>query len=176
MIEITGDIWGYYDVGCNICITTNGFVKKNGWAVMGRGIALQAKKRFPNIDIRYGNMLGGPTSTGNPNTFMFVEEIAPRIFSFPVKRDWGICSPGNVVSHMTSTYKIGDIVPGWALKAEVEIIKESLLLLSIQHFNKRFDEIILPRPGCGAGELNWGWDVRPLCEEYGDWLKVITLK
>lgn len=177
MIEIIGNIWDYYDKGYNICITTNGFVKKNGCAVMGRGTALQAKRRFPRLDRKLGDMLGGPT-VDNPSTYwMLIEEIMPRVFTFPVKRDIDICSPDNIVKHMTWKFKIGDIVPGWALKAEVEIIKESLLLLSLQHFNKRFGEIILPRPGCGgAGELNWEWDVKPLCEGYEDWLSVITLK
>jgi hypothetical protein len=176
MIEITGNIWDYYDKGYNICITTNGFVKKDGCATMGRGTALQAKRRFNGIDRKLGSMLGGPTGITEPSRWMFVEEIAPRVFNFPVKRDLGICSPGNVVEHMTWKFKIGELVPGWALKVEIEIIKKSLLILSIQHFNKRFNEIILPRPGCGAGELNWEWDVKPLCEEYGDWLSVITLK
>ena len=39
--EITPDI---------ICITTNGFVKKDGCAVMGRGCAQEAKNRYPNIN------------------------------------------------------------------------------------------------------------------------------
>ena len=34
-------------------------------------------------------------------------------------------------------------------------------------------DIVLPRPGCGAGELDWETQVKPLCAEYGDWLWVI---
>jgi len=174
MIEITGNIWDYYDEGYSICITTNGFVNSKGCATMGKGIALQAKRYFRGIDRKLGDMLGGPTVVGNPSNWFIIEEIAPRVFTFPVKRDLGICTPNNVVEHMTWKFKIGDIAPGWALKAEIGIIRDSLILLDTRHTNKRFDEIILPRPGCGAGELNWKWDVKPLCEEYGDWLKVIT--
>lgn len=174
MIEIYGNIWFYYNKGYNICITTNGFVRKDGCAVMGRGTALQAKQRFSKLDRKLGDMLGGPTTVGNPSTWLLIEEIAPRIFTFPVKRDLGVCEIGNVVEHMTWKYKIGDVVPGWALKAEIGIIEESLRLLSILHQNKRFGHIILPRPGCGAGELDWIRHIEPLCKEYGDWLKVIT--
>lgn len=44
MRDIKGNIWTLYDSDptCYICITTNGFVKSNGEAVMGRGTALQA--------------------------------------------------------------------------------------------------------------------------------------
>ena len=38
MKEITGDLWDYYRRPMHtICITTNGTIKKNGKAVMGRG-------------------------------------------------------------------------------------------------------------------------------------------
>ena len=46
MKEITGDIWDYHKQGHWIVITTNGTVKSNGEAVMGRGIALQARAKF----------------------------------------------------------------------------------------------------------------------------------
>ena len=47
MKEVKGDIW---KSDCDIiAITTNGVVKKNGELVMGRGIASQAKQRYPDI-------------------------------------------------------------------------------------------------------------------------------
>ena len=45
MKEVTGNIWDYpADI---VCITTNGSTTRNGSAVMGKGIALQAKERYP---------------------------------------------------------------------------------------------------------------------------------
>lgn len=65
-----------------ICITTNGIIKTDGRAVMGKGIALEASKRFPGIDftlaehiIRHDNVPG-----------IIWEQ--PRIVSFPTKYDW----------------------------------------------------------------------------------------
>lgn len=56
MIELTGDLWRYYDDGY-VCITTNGFVKSNGECVMGRGVALQATQRFPGIAREIGKLI-----------------------------------------------------------------------------------------------------------------------
>jgi len=40
MKYIKDDIWKYHDRHTPIVITTNGYVKRNGECVMGRGIAL----------------------------------------------------------------------------------------------------------------------------------------
>ena len=40
MKEVKGDIWNFYNKGYWIVIPTNGTVKRNGEAVMGRGVAL----------------------------------------------------------------------------------------------------------------------------------------
>lgn len=57
MIIIKEDIWSKRTASTPICITTNGFVKRNGRCVMGRGIALQARNRFQNLDLALGNVI-----------------------------------------------------------------------------------------------------------------------
>ena len=81
MKEVVGNIWDYHKQGHWIVITTNGSVKSNGNAVMGRGIALQAKSRFLllaydlGIHIRCnGNILGVFPSY--------------KLMTFPVKYNW----------------------------------------------------------------------------------------
>ena len=55
MIEVLGNIWDYYENGFPICITTNGNVSGIGYNVMGKGIALEAKKRFPKLPKMIGD-------------------------------------------------------------------------------------------------------------------------
>ena len=60
MKEIYGDAWelfysGQFDV---LFITTNGTIKKDGKAVMGRGIAAEAKSKYPSIPSKLGELLG----------------------------------------------------------------------------------------------------------------------
>ena len=52
-----GDMWDSYDDVNMFCITTNNAIKKNGALVMGRGIAKEAKDRFPGLDLRLGSLI-----------------------------------------------------------------------------------------------------------------------
>lgn len=80
MIEIVGNIWQY--PAHKIVITTNGTVKSNGELVMGRGLALQAKTKFPNLAYDLGQAV---TLNGN-----HVQRIPKylSLISFPVKHNW----------------------------------------------------------------------------------------
>lgn len=81
MKEIKDDIWKYYDQGNWICITTNGFVKNNGECVMGRGVALQCKQRFP----MFPKILGDAIVKNGNVVNMFVNY---RLITLPVKHNW----------------------------------------------------------------------------------------
>lgn len=174
MIEIHGDLWDYYDRGFICCITTNGYVKKDRRAVMGRGTAKQALERFPDIDLELGFLI----KTLNPLYVLWLPYPSPqnrRLLAFPVKPDRGVCRPSkkNVVFHMRNKFRPGQTVPGWALIADLQVIKNSLDQLNTIYNWDKPKAIILPRPDCGVGGLNWESQVKPLCEEYGDWLWVI---
>lgn len=77
MIEQRGDIWS---VDAWRVITTNGYVKANGAAVMGRGTALQAAERYPWLP----HALGQRLRQGN-KVFAWGEI---RLFTLPVKHYW----------------------------------------------------------------------------------------
>ncbi|KKN22085.1 hypothetical protein LCGC14_0918910 [marine sediment metagenome] len=79
MKEATGDIWGMRREGVCVCITTNGTVKSNGSAVMGRGVAAQAVREVQGIEKRIGEAL---RHQGN-HLYMMGDYC-----TFPVKHDW----------------------------------------------------------------------------------------
>lgn len=81
MREEYGNIWDYHERGCWIAITTNGFVNGNGLNPMGRGIALQAARRFPS----FSQELGARIRESGNHVYPFPEY---RLFSFPVKQHW----------------------------------------------------------------------------------------
>lgn len=81
MREVVGNLWDYYRQGRWVAITTNGTVKANGEAVMGRGVALQAKRRFPELPL----LLGQKLSQYSNIPFILADF---RLVTLPVKHDW----------------------------------------------------------------------------------------
>ena len=151
---------------CIICITTNGFIKKNGCAVMGRGIARQIFKFMrPQLNLMYemGKLL---KEVGNI-VFPLCDYKGTNILTFPVKPKHAACLESNsseIVPHLRHKFKSGDFVPGWACAADLDIIKKSAEELKeylIQHNYKH--PVYLPKPGCGAGDRSYS-DVKKIIE------------
>ena len=82
MKELSGDIWIQAEKRkAYVVVPTNGTIKANGCAVMGRGLAKQAARRFPKLPKIIGTRikLHGNVITVNPRM---------RIVTFPVKHNW----------------------------------------------------------------------------------------
>lgn len=139
MKEIIGDLWD--QEADAICLTTNGFVKNCGRAVMGAGVALQAKQRWPEIDLKLGSHI---KDKGNMVgvVYWYREPKFTYIVSFPVKNNW---------------FENAD------LKLIEKSCKELVALADMCQWKK----IIVPKPGCANGKLQWK-EVKPLCEKYFD--------
>lgn len=156
MLETYGNIWDLAKDYEAVVITTNGFVKKNGEAVMGRGIAKEVVERFPDFPEALGNMI---TKFGN------------NVFGFKFDND---------PDHWYVTMPVKPIVgpngePGWRAKAQLDIIESSAhqiagsgdfygVLRNIEENEKRtITKVLMPRPGCGNGKLTWE-EVKPIIE------------
>lgn len=119
-------------------ITTNSTIKSNGSLVMGRGVALQAKKRFEKHDL--DRILGGLVQSRG-NVPFIIDHL--RLFTFPVKHNW----------HDD--------------KADIDLIVKSAErlheLTTVNDSDNFYQDIkfYLPRPGCGNGGLNWNNQVKP---------------
>lgn len=78
---IRGDLWQFHRLGHWVVITTNGDVNRRGEAVMGRGVARQAKERLPGI----AKSLGAGIKEGGNGVQAF---IGWKVLTMPVKRHW----------------------------------------------------------------------------------------
>lgn len=78
MLEEFGDFW--HIRGDLFCVTTNGATRISGDAVMGKGVALQARRKYPDIEIELGKLI---RLYGN-----HVFHLGHRIISFPTKHHW----------------------------------------------------------------------------------------
>jgi hypothetical protein len=118
-----------------ICITTNGNIKKDGKNVMGAGIALLAKNRFKDIDIKLGNLI----KTNGHVVQIIIIEPKPLV-SFPTKYNY------------------------WD-KSSVKLIEKSLIELVNLTDKMGWKKVILPKPGCNNGGSSWSRIIKPLVEQ-----------
>lgn len=114
-------------------ITTNGYVKTNGEAVMGRGCAREARDRYPGIAARLGRAIA---RSGNHVHGIDHDLYLGPILSFPVKHRWD--EPADPELIVRSAYE------------------------AVAAFDRYgVDTALLPRPGCGNGRLSWS-QIEPL--------------
>ena len=178
MLEQRGDLWVLaHQLNCDaVCFTSNGFVKKNGQAVTGKGSALEATLRWPDIPVLLGNRL----------KISFHVELFPKhlfkdmfydLVAFPVKPKNVIVNntQSNLVKHHHMNFRIGSVAPGWAALADINIIKKSAGELMSMIDENRWNVVLLVRPGCGNGGLRYE-DVKPVIQPIFDDRIIIVSK
>lgn len=136
MIIIKGDIWNIpsdYKV-----VTTNGIVMKDRRLVMGKGIAREARDKYPYLDLYLGKLV-----LQNGNHVHVVYYGKEGIISFPTKKHWKDNS-------------------------DIDLIKRSCLEMKEVLKEEKNITVLMPPPGCGNGGLNWedvGKVIEPLLDD-----------
>lgn len=123
MILEKGNMWSVFDSTDIFMITTNPIRRKDGAVVMGRGIALEAKTKYPTLPHDFGNML----ETYPNNIGLIGHYDYTRIYWFMVKHHWRD-------------------------RADLEVIKKSVTELRelLEWSDERVD---MNFPGIGNGKL-----------------------
>lgn len=129
-----------------VCVTTNGMVKRNGFAVMGAGIAREADLRF-GLSAKLGQYL---RAYGN-RTFYMGAYQNKAIICFPTKHNWRDSS-------------------------DLALIRESAENLVRMCDNRGITKCYLPPVGCGLGGLDWDTQVAPLLNSILDDRFVIVFR
>lgn len=136
MLEIKGDLW--LEAADARVITTNGDVNRDGLAVMGRGVALQAAQRFPRIRTALARRL---QQHGNQVYVLTPEEYTGiPTFEDPFERGPIVTMP---VKHH------------WREPADIYLIYQSCVELVFLADALGWQRVVMPRPGCGNGGLSW---------------------
>jgi O-acetyl-ADP-ribose deacetylase (regulator of RNase III) len=117
----------------------------NTEGVMGKGIALQFKKRYPDMFEAYHRACKeSQVQPGRMHVYELAEMFNPRyIINFPTKRDWR--SP-----------------------SRIEDIKTGLTALSEELRKRNIKSIALPPLGCGNGGLDWSEVLPAIRSALGD--------
>ena len=130
-----------------ICILTNGKTDINGNAVMGAGVALQAKRYDPRLPVYLGQLL---QAKGN-KVHSICNSDKYGMWSFPTKHHWK--NPSDLKLIETSCKQAMELADEW---------DHFRMLTPLTGNHVR---IALPRPGCGLGKLDWETQVKPICEK-----------
>lgn len=179
MKETTGNLWDYLGKADAVCVTTNGTIKQDGAAVMGKGIAKQAVDRYPGIDRTLAAALQ-QYKINRP--FKLVKDpTGTWVVSYPTKSEGMLIqtraqAEQYVVEHMRHRFKYPAQVPGWALKSDLELIKQSARLLMEMADKFRWNNVVIPAPGSGAGELMWAETREHLKTILDDRFTIITYR
>mgnify|MGYP001584085566 CR=1 FL=1 len=130
MIEIVGDLWTHHEAGEVVVITTNGAVRADGCAVMGRGVAREAALRMPWLPAQLGDRLlrwdNHVCFFGTINCLY----VGVPIITFPVKTHWRDAAD-----------------PGLIRRSAHELVAVITAL--------GMEKVYSVRPGCGWGHLLW---------------------
>ena len=122
MVEIQDTFWAPKPYNSAFALLTDGYVKKNGEAVLGRGVGLEARRRFPGIAKRLGSKLinqgrvagnaGVDLGIGNHVTVIYGPK--PWVISFPVK--WVFFEDADLQLIERSAYEISKLADNARLK------------------------------------------------------------
>lgn len=129
MILEKGNMWDVFHKTDVFMITTNPIIRKDGAVVMGRGIALEAKTRFPQLPYDFGKQLNS-----------LHPEIDQR-FVGPI----GNYDGTDICFFMVKNH--------WRNNAELSIIASSCFYLK-HGFRWKDKRIDLNFPGIGNGKLS----------------------
>ena len=160
---INADITKLWLQGKTVCVTTNGFTRKDGSGVMGCGNALAMAKIIPELPICLGRHI-----LDNGNVVGFIYD---RVIAFPVKPIVG--KSEQALDRVKHLYQNKKTVPGFHCKADMDIIKQSAYQLVHLIEKEKLQQVYLPLPGVGNGGLTFE-QVSPVLE-YLNKNKVILL-
>ncbi len=134
-----GDVWDWHADGWWVVIPTNREIDKAGKAIMGAGLALQAKERFPDLPEWYAGVLGR-----QPRDRRMVIEPNPRhrLLMLPTKWRWR--DNASLLLIQKGLWSIHDWIDGFEIEHE--------------------KQVVIPPLGCGYGNLPWS-HVKPYFEQ-----------
>jgi len=139
MFEFEGDI--FEQTANAICIPTNYDLNKYGYAIMGKGLALETQLRYPWVKTQLGKVM---------------KKKGQKVHIIPT---WSKL-PWVLVSFPTKLH--------YFVESSLKIIRKSANELVDLTDEYKWTRVALPRVGCGLGRRNWEKEVKPILSEILD--------
>lgn len=172
MKQLRADLWSYWGVADAVCITTNGSCDRNGDAIMGKGVALAAKKFNPGIEMQLGKALrknGNITQVIPGNQLSLLPGTVHTVLvALPTKPgDTRVDNLNQLMPAYRVGTRIGSIAQGWKFLSPPELIGKSLgCLVGLADFYN-WKSVVLTPPGAGNGGLDFNLSLA-ICEAFLD--------
>jgi hypothetical protein len=140
------NIWDLHGLGGWVGIPTNIGWTKNGYNVMGAGLAFQAKEKYPDLPFQYGKIL--KNNQERNSTTLVIEIPEYKLLMLPTK-------------------PLNEDMPSmsWNAPSSKDLIEKTLEQLGIWLYNHPEENVYIPYLGCGNGGLSIS-DIKPLIEPY----------
>lgn len=147
---LVGDVFELAPSGSVICITTNGIVKKDGVAVMGRGIAQAARDKFSGVDVLLGN---------------YLQKYGNRAFNL-----------GSNYKYKGKTFTLASFPTkhNWREPSDLKLINSSCQQIQQMANKFNWDKVYLPIPGGTNGGLTWS-QVKPIVSQLDQRFIIVSL-
>ena len=144
------DIWTLHSAGCYVVDPTNACVTRGGENVMGAGLSLDVKRRWPEMPRLYGAILMEAVRPGVPmGRTPAVPDLRPPLVTVDDERR--LC--------------LAVVKADWRDRADLGLIAAVLAELGGFVSGRRDVQVAIPRLGCGAGGRDWESEVKPLVRE-----------
>jgi hypothetical protein len=140
---VNSDVFkGRFLDGWVVCIPTNGVVKRNGCAVMGRGFARSAREGT-------------------------IEDVAGTLGTLLRERGNHVHDLGEYTNEDGATFHLVSFPTKehWKDNATLDLIERSARELAQLIKRRHWKRVYLPAPGCGNGHLSWN-RVKPRLERH----------
>lgn len=147
-----GNLWRYHRTHWIVIPTNIGWKLSDGCNIMGRGVALEAKRRFPELPFWYGDVC-----KRRPRTMHMALYMPGRLILMPTKR-----------------FDEKEPWMSWQQPSEFDFVENQVAYLAKQNEFWNLD-VALPLVGCGCGGLEAG-QVQPMLERHLKGDKYILLR
>jgi len=154
--EVFYNFWDVYTKYNGVCCTINTVVKSNGDLVMGAGIAKAFASKFPNLPRIWGTKISQwPQS--------FTNIIVTPYCGLPSHL---LTQPKNAFIY-DCCFIAFPTKHHYKNSSDIKLIERSAKQLALVTDAMCWTKVLLPRPGCGCGSLQWS-DVKEVLADILD--------
>lgn len=157
--EHTKDIFDYKHIDA-LVFPAHGYVLYTGELMILEGPSKKAKDKWGSYPSKLGHMIQMHGShcfmlskTKKKEIRFGVSKLKYHLVHFPIQPNGGISTELNVQSEYKTQYKKGFPVPGWAMRVDLDLVKQSCKEMSELAKVRHWKKVVIAQPA--VSENTW---------------------